>query len=119
MKNNVLSPEERAELERCENTIQSVIDGHRKAIKAIIGLGEILEPYVKSYDENHRDLSKSKREVDFDQWARIRFKRTGKQARVCVKAYRKRMSYLYAHPLSEKVSNLLDEFIENELGGKE
>ncbi len=83
---NALSPEEKARFTELEKQIE---DGEKG--QAIIDMGGILEPYVKSYDEDHRDFPKSKRDEDFDQWARIRFGITGKQVNLYVKAYKNRM----------------------------
>jgi hypothetical protein len=91
MKSNALSPEEKARLAELEKQIENATEKQPKAVEAIIDMGRILEPYVKSYDEDYRDFPKSKREADFDQWARIRFGITGKQVKLCVKAYKKRM----------------------------
>ncbi len=74
-----------------ERQIEDGEEKQHKAVQAIIDMGGILEPYVKSYDEDHRDFPKSKRGADFDQWARIRFGITGKQVNLCVKAYKNRM----------------------------
>ena len=91
MKSNALSPEDKTELAELEKQIEDAKEKQHKAVEAIIEIGRILEPHVKGYDEDHRDFPKSKRDADFDQWARIRFGITGKQVNLCVKAYKNRM----------------------------
>ena len=91
MKSNALSPEEETRLAELEKQIEDGKEKQNKAVEAIIDMGRILEPYVKSYDEDHRDFPKNKRVADFDQWARIRFGITGKQVNLCVKAYKNSM----------------------------
>jgi hypothetical protein len=91
MKINALSPEDKTRLAELEKQVEDAKEKQDKAVEVIIDMGRILEPYVKSYDEDYRDFPKSKRSADFDQWARIRFGITGKQVNLCVKAYKNRM----------------------------